>query len=661
MDCIEPSAKIRFLSAVIDKADCAMCVFGPVEDEKGTLIDFEWIICNRAGGRLLNLDPRGVLGRRLGETLPQVVEEGRLARYLEVVRTKERDRMQARYDDELGERFLQIDASPLGGRGLIITIADITELKRIEQRVARGEAVLDGVMNAIPDLIFAKDTRGEYLAANTAFAGLVNREREAILGGTDFDLFDAERAAFFRNKDAQAMAEGEPRHNDEWLAYPDGRRIFCDMLKTPIRDGEGRVIGIVGVGRDQTHRHENDIAMREAVETAERANRSKSEFLANMSHEIRTPMTAILGFADLLDDPDLTAADRSEFVQTIRRNGHNLLTIVNDVLDLSKIEAGRLEVERSQVDPVALVEEVASTLRVRAVEKGLDLHVERTTVIPRAILSDSHRLRQVLVNLVGNAIKFTESGGVRIMLCHTEPEKGAPRLAIEVADTGPGISPADQARIFEPFSQKDTSTTRRFGGTGLGLTISRRLVRLMGGELMLVSTPGEGSSFTIVIEGGDIAAAQRSYAAEGQDQSHARRNAHDAMAGQVLVAEDGPDNRKLIGLMLRRLGLTASFVENGAAACEVIENCPASVGAFDLVLMDLQMPVVDGYEATRRLRANGFAEPVIALTADAMEGTRERALEAGCVDFLTKPIAFDKLASVLQQHLPGRRANPAAA
>jgi PAS domain S-box-containing protein len=660
LDCIDPNAKIRFLSSIIDKANCAMCVFGPVDDDAGELIDFEWIICNRAGGRLLNVDYRGVLGKRLSETLPHVVEEGRLSRYIEVVHSRSRDQMQATYNDELGERFIQIDASPLGARGLIITIADITELKRVERQAAKNEAVLTGVVNAIPDFIFAKDLQGTYLAANNAMAKLVNRERETILGATDFDIFDKDLAEFFRKKDAESIAHGEPQQNDEWLEYPDGRRVLCDMLKTPIRDAGGNAIGIVGVGRDQTQRHWQELKLRKAVEAAEAASRSKSEFLANMSHEIRTPMTAILGFADLLNDDDLPPEMRSEYVETIRRNGRNLLTIVNDVLDLSKIEAGCMEVESTPLDPVELVEEIVSTLRVPAVEKGLYLSMELTTAVPKAIVSDPHRLRQVLINLVGNAIKFTTSGGVRIILCHTDAEQKTPRLAIEVADTGPGIGSAEQARIFEPFSQEDTSTTRRFGGTGLGLTISRRLVKLMNGELFLVSTPGQGSSFSVVIPGGDVAAEQTSYAVDGRSDTTTACVDKQSLSGHVLVVEDGPDNRKLIGLMLRRLGLEATFVEDGAAACETVEHCPSSIARFDLVLMDLQMPVMDGYQATRRLRDIGFDKPVIALTADAMQGTRERAMAAGCDDFLTKPIAFDKLSSGLSRYLLPGEARPAA-
>ena len=659
MSGVQPETRIRFLSSVIDRAPCAIAMFGPVEDDAGRLVDFEWVICNRAGGALLNLDPRAVIGRRLSETLPQVVREGRLAKYIDVVESQRPARLQARYHDERGERYLQADAAPIGGRGLCLTVADVTEHKRIEQRAAQHRAVLSSLIEATPEIIFVKDAQGRYLQANGAFLELIGRAGQDVIGLRDGELFDPATAEACGRSDAEALAHGAPHRCEEWVTSAAGKRMLFDLVKTPIYGEDGSLRGVASIGRDQTKRFEQERALEQARDAAEAANRAKSEFLANMSHEIRTPMTAILGFADLLASPDLADADRHDYLDTIRGNGQSLLKIINDILDLSKIEAGRMTLDRAAVDPVRVVEEVVSTMGVRAREKGLDLAIERATPIPRHLRGDTQRLRQVLVNLVGNAIKFTESGGVRIILRHNTAIANRPRLSFEVVDTGVGITPEQQARIFEPFLQDDGSNSRRHGGTGLGLSISRRLVRAMDGDLLLISHPGQGSSFIVVLDvdapdhanpGVDPASA---YPSEAQAPTPSPTVGRQRLTARVLVAEDGPDNRKLIGLMLRRLGAEAEFVEDGAAACRLIEDPAAGRPPFDLVLMDLQMPVMDGYTAAARLVEGGFDRPILALTADAMDGTRDRALAAGCRDYLTKPITFDTLADALRRHLPG--------
>ncbi len=395
----------------------------------------------------------------------------------------------------------------------------------------------------------------------------------------------------------------------------------------------------------EVRNHELDRARIAAID----ATRSKSEFLANMSHEIRTPLGAIIGHAELLaeegdaiDGETEQPGRRREFVETIHRNGEHLLTLVSEILDLSKIEAGRMEIDRQPSDVDRIVEDVRRLFATQAARKGLDLEIHRDPLIPSLVSIDALRCRQVLINLIGNAIKFTTAGGIRIEIAYRPADT---RLELAVIDTGIGIDESSAARIFQPFRQADGSTTRRFGGTGLGLSISRRLCRLMGGDLVLEREPGRGSRFT--------ASLQAPPTADITGDSDPTV----LPAGlRVLVAEDGPDNRRLIGHLLGRLGVTVEMVGDGRQALErIFEGGPM----IDLVLMDMQMPVMDGWEATRRIRNAGLALPVVALTANAMPGDREACLEAGCDAYLPKPIRKEGLAAavagVVSRSEPRRR------
>ncbi len=380
--------------------------------------------------------------------------------------------------------------------------------------------------------------------------------------------------------------------------------------------------------------------LEEARRAAVAASGAKTHFLANMSHEIRTPMTAIIGYADLLLDPAQTPSDRVESLQTIRRNGQHLMEIINDILDLSKIEAGRMTVETIDTDPVQIAEEVRSLMQVRAGAKGVSLKVEYRFPLPVTFKSDPTRLRQILMNMVGNAIKFTEQGGVTIRV---SLERGAKALLrFEVEDTGVGMTPEQQQRLFQPFSQADSSTTRRFGGAGLGLVISKRLALALGGDIVITSTPGKGTVATATVAAGaiDETALRRSVDArpsrsEGAPEAGANGA---ALRGRILLAEDGPDNQRLISFVLRKEGAEVEIVENGRAAAEQALEALERGNPFDLILMDMQMPVLDGYGAASLLRAKGYEGPIVALTAHAMPADRQRCLDAGCDDYATKPI-----------------------
>jgi CheY-like chemotaxis protein len=381
-----------------------------------------------------------------------------------------------------------------------------------------------------------------------------------------------------------------------------------------------------------------------------------------MSHEIRTPMTAVLGYTDLLLDRKhgITNPDEvAEAVMTIKRNGTYLLELVNDILDLSKIEAGRLTVESVRVSPVELLADVRRLMGVRAQAQGLAFHLDLGTNVPETIETDPTRLRQIIVNLVGNAIKFTESGSVSLRMLEIERD-GNPWLQFSIEDTGIGMTQEQLTRVFQPFTQADSSTTRQYGGTGLGLTISTRLTQLLGGVLEADSEADRGSCFRISVPTGPLDGVAR--IADPLEWLEHRTPETDTTGKigrldcRVLVAEDGVDNQRLIRAILTPRVREIVLAENGQVAFELAMNAVIDGRPFDVILMDMQMPVLDGYEATRRLRMNGYEGPILALTAHAMEGNRDRCLEAGCDDFATKPInrteLLEKIARLTNKRRP---------
>jgi len=415
--------------------------------------------------------------------------------------------------------------------------------------------------------------------------------------------------------------------------------------RDPLDSAALRMIG------QHTDIHEQKLAQ----ERAEAASRAKSEFLANMSHEIRTPMAAILGYADLLAEEDgleRAPTHRREAITTIRRNGEHLLTLINDILDVSKVEAGRMSVERMPTSIVQILAEVESLMQVRLVGGPVRLRTECATEIPERIETDPTRLRQILTNLIGNAIKFTEEGSIVVRVSF---EQGPPaRVRFDVVDTGVGMSAEQLERVrrFDAFSQADSSTTRKYGGTGLGLRISAALAKLLGGELRVDSEAGRGSTFSLTIDPGDIRGAAMTppqcgvFLGEAPAAPAADQTASNPMplrGVRVLLAEDGIDNQRLIMLHLKKSGAEAELAENGLVAVERVREAAEAGRAFDLVLMDMQMPELDGYAATARLRDMGFRLPIVALTAHAMDGDRGKCLDAGCDDYLTKPIKREVL------------------
>jgi len=388
---------------------------------------------------------------------------------------------------------------------------------------------------------------------------------------------------------------------------------------------------------------------------AEANDRAKTEFLANMCHEIRTPLTAVLGFSDLLMDTSLGQSDRLNYTQTIRRNGEHLLALICDVLDLSKLNANKLKVETLDCSLPAILHEITSIMQVRALDKGLAFTLHYQTPIPRLLRSDPTRVRQILYNLLSNAIKFTHSGEVNILArcCDVGTEQS--RVEIDIADTGIGLDTAEIQNLFQPFQQANLSTTRQYGGTGLGLTICRSLAKALGGDIQVRSEPGVGSTFTLRLPN-DIAldtpmANEPSLMIDDSGTDASITGGDRALRGRILLAEDGPDNQLLISTMLRKRGLEVAVAENGESAVQQAQAALDSNTPFDLILMDMQMPKLDGYGAAARLRARGHTGTIVALTAHAMTGERERCIAAGCDDYLTKPIARQELLGAVESHL----------
>jgi signal transduction histidine kinase/HPt (histidine-containing phosphotransfer) domain-containing protein len=429
--------------------------------------------------------------------------------------------------------------------------------------------------------------------------------------------------------------------------------------KSDLAMAEGLAAANAALKWEITQRQEAQRALQELNNTLERrvaertvvaesASRAKSDFLANMSHEIRTPLTAIVGFAEMLLRPNLPSDERTECAKTIRRNSKHLLDLINDILDLSKIEAGKMTVERTKCDFPGLIGDVASIMRPRAMEKALEFAVAFEGPIPRQIETDPLRLRQILMNLLGNAIKFTSAGKITLRIQLFRSSKGHV-LSAEVTDTGIGMNQEQLQSLFERFSQADTSAQRKFGGTGLGLAISRKLARLLGGDITAVSQAGSGSTFTLKVDCGKIAKTDlipRISEADLHSSADATPTGDILVRGKILLVEDGRDNQRLLTSHLQTAGAQVVVAENGRKALEI-----ASTQRFDLVLMDMQMPEMDGYTATAELRRRGFRVPIVALTAHAMSEDRAKCIESGCTDYLTKPIGWETLIKTVAKYL----------
>ncbi|MEI6674087.1 MAG: PAS domain S-box protein [Verrucomicrobiota bacterium] len=648
---------------------------------------------------------------------------------------------------------------------------DITERKQAEEEIKQQSALINSLLNSVPDMVFFKNTEGVYLGCNPGFIEFTGRSKDEIVGKTDHDLFDKEIADYFQEQDRQMLLGGKTRRNDEWVTYPDGKKVLLDTMKTPYRGPDGELIGVLGISRDITiqeraelalkrvsdllqktaavaqiggwelnladgtvewtqetyHIHEigtdykpdlgdglsfyppesrplveaavnraiqqgesfaleipfvtakgnrrwvlasgepehegdncvrvvgtfQDITQRKRTEEAleqskqlaEQANAAKSQFLATMSHEIRTPMNGIIGMTTQLLEHDLDPAQR-ERAEIVQFSADALLNLISDILDLSKIEAGKLDLELLDFDPVALLDNLVGLLAPQAYNKGLTFRCDVAPDVPRTLSGDPGRLRQILLNLACNAIKFTPHGEVSVQVSLVSATATTSVLRFAVRDTGIGIPADKQALLFQKFTQMDASTARRYGGSGLGLVISKQLVGLMDGEIGVSSVIGEGSEFWFTAcFAADLRATPVSAAAPPA--AKPRRNGQ-----RILLAEDNLINQKVALGFLRPFGLQVDVANDGVQAIQALTDHP-----YELVFMDIQMPEMDGLEATRLIRSplSGVINPrvpIIAMTANAMQGDRQDCLDAGMNDYLSKPLTPQSLAAMLEQWLP---------
>ncbi len=514
---------------------------------------------------------------------------------------------------------------------------DVSEQKRAEEELARERDLLKTIIDNVPDLIYVKDRYGRFITANAALLNRLNLDSPAQMAGkTDYDFSVPEMACNYVTDDQNVMRSGEPlMDREESHQGEDGPPIWLLTTKVPLRNSDGEVIGVVGIGHDITERKKSEKEIISAKEIADKANQAKSDFLANMSHEIRTPMNAIIGMTDLVLDTRLDANQRN-FLLMVQESGESLLSVINDILDFSKIEAGKLDIESRIFDLRESLGDTMKTLALKAHAKGLELAFRVDPNAPRYVIGDAGRLRQIIVNLVGNAVKFTEKGEVVVDVdCVAANDKDV-HLRFCVRDTGIGIPEEKCATIFEEFEQADTSTTRRFGGTGLGLAISSRLVRLMGGTIDVSSEVNEGSKFTFEIT--------LDSAPEDVEQQSNKGLVY-VGGTRVLVVDDNETNRKILDEMLSNWGMKPILAPSGDVAIEELRGAASDGEPFGLVISDVNMPEMSGYDFVEQVieDKNIAATPIIILTSGGRDGDSVIRDRLGISERLMKPVKQSEL------------------
>ena len=537
---------------------------------------------------------------------------------------------------------------------------DITEHKLAQETLAKERNLLRTLINHLPDYIYIKDTQSRFILANEASVRSLNCScLEDLLGKTDFDFFPHNLAERFYADEQTIFQSGTPLINQEeqTIRLSTGEPIWFLTTKVAFRDSRGKIAGIVGLSRDITIQKQEAEELKQAKDQADAANRAKSEFLARMSHEIRTPMNAIIGLTHLALQTELSSKQQ-DYLTKIHVSAHSLLGIIDDILDFSKIEAGKLSLETVSFYLDEVLGDVANVLGIKAEEKGLDMQFSVAEDVPAVLVGDPLRLKQVLMNLTSNALKFTEKGSISMNVELVSKQAAKLILRFAIRDTGIGISPQQRQELFQPFTQADGSITRRYGGTGLGLSISKGLVEMMGGAMSVESQPGRGSlfSFTAVFK---YPAEQQ--ALVGVASEPAAQETRDMFTGlRVLVVEDNEINQQVAKELLETRGVTVTIANTGQEAVQWVRDVE-----FDLILMDIEMPDMDGYEATQRIRelaaalpANSLQHlPIIAMTAHALAGDRKKSLDAGMNDHVIKPIDPEHLYAILQKWVaPARRA-----
>ena len=511
----------------------------------------------------------------------------------------------------------------------VVGFKDTTEEKRAAAEINRQRSAMSMLVNAIPDPIFHKDHEGRYLACNEAYAALVGRTPEQVKGLVCEDLFPADVAVAMRVRDGSVLRTLKRVAAEHWITYPDGRRVLVETLVSPMQGEDGQTTGLLGVSRDITDRKEAEETVRRAKETAEEATQMKSDFLANMSHEIRTPMNAIIGMSHLALKTDMTPRQR-DYITKVHRSGQHLLGIINDSLDFSKVEAGKLTIEAVDFELDKVLDNVANLITEKCTSKGVELVFDIAPDVPQTLIGDSLRVGQILINYANNAVKFTESGEIVIAVRAINITLEDVLLRFSVRDTGQGLTEEQISRLFQSFSQADSSTTRKFGGTGLGLAISKRLAELMGGNVGVESVFGEGSDFWFTVRLGI-----------GQQSKRVLVPNPDLRGRRALVVDDNDHARSVLRDMLEGMTFNVSDVSTGAAAVKAVAAEHAGGRPFDIIYLDWRMPGMDGMEAARQILALDLKPAPILMMVSAY-GREEMIKEAeamGIVNMLVKPLS----------------------
>ncbi|RRB00674.1 PAS domain S-box protein [Larkinella rosea] len=543
-------------------------------------------------------------------------------------------------------RFLERDYIPifLEGqyRGHLWQYTDITEKYRYDERIRLSEEKYRGIMNRMELGLLEVDKDQIIKQAYDRFCQMVGYTEEELIGQRADELLVPQEYNEFLGQQQKFRGEGAANSYEMQLKRKDGERIWVIISGAPIIDEGGNVTGSMGIHYDISERKRLEEELAHAKLIAEDARHTEKQFLANMSHEIRTPLNAILGFSNLLGSTSLSL-EQKEFVDYVRTAGKNLLTIVNDILDISKIEAGMLPLESIPFSISSLVDSIRTMLDASASDKNLLLKVTAEPNLPPVVLGDPTRLTQILLNLLSNAIKFTKQGGIYVRIENREETGDSARIRFTVEDTGIGMEPSILPHIFERFRQASDFTTRYYGGTGLGLNIVKSLTEMQGGWIEVKSKLGEGSVFTVEIpyQVAPNQADHEVYLTEDTSGSVGREVS-------ILVVEDNVMNQKLALQVLNRLGYSAQVAENGQKALDLLER-----EEVDLVLMDIQMPVMDGYTTTSHIRNKLKSQvPIIAMTAHALANEREQCLQAGMNDFIPKPFQIEELQRIMRKYLP---------